>query len=602
MASNISAANMLSSYALFNATDIKQFIIDQLKANPDSPFKDVDYLGSNFNALIDVIAVMLQQILFSYSVNASETSFSTALLYENMARIVSLLNYKSAGKQTSILPVRLTVERDSSSDKNNICDVVIPKFLKTSYNYPFVLLNEEQVHIQKGQDTAVLDTIMYQGQVNESEIFLANGDEFELFTINDSHIRSGDGSFISDNFFTVYVSEPDNNGKDIWIEYEECSSLFLENSTSKKYERRFTEDFGYEIKFGNGTYGKKLEKGNKVIIYYLVSSGEDAIIGNNLMKGKQITVYNSSNYEIIKNSITSSSTAIDLSKISIQNTGPSTPISYPESVASIRKNAPRAFSSQGRLFSLGDYETFINKNFATYAKDIYVCRNEDYIKNYLNYYYEIGMSAPQTDSRLNIAQVEFMTAVNFNNIYCFLLPAINTLINGKVPNYLNTALKRQIVNKAKPAMGTNHNLVILDPIYKAFTFGSYNIDDTNFNKKQLNNTLVLIRNENSKYSYNFIKEYCNQLLTTYFNNLRLGSTIDTAVIGRLISTCPGVKKFYIKDENGNTDDKINLFVWNPLYSNEDNIITSQSYKCKEFEYPYFYDLNNLITKIEVTDE
>ena len=116
MATNISAANMLSSYALFNATDIKQFIIDQLKANPDSPFKDLDYLGSNINAFIDIIAVMLQQILFSYSVNSSETSFSTALLYENMSKIVSLLNYKSAGKQTSILPVRFTVQRPDGSD------------------------------------------------------------------------------------------------------------------------------------------------------------------------------------------------------------------------------------------------------------------------------------------------------------------------------------------------------------------------------------------------------------------------------------------------------------------------------------------------------
>ena len=56
------------------------------------------------------------------------------------------------------------------------------------------------------------------------------------------------------------------------------------------------------------------------------------------------------------------------------------------------------------------------------------------------------------------------------------------------------------------------------------------------------------------------------------------------------------------DEEGNIDNKINLFIWNPLYSNEDNTIISQPYKCKEFEYPYFYDLNNLITKIEVIDE
>lgn len=51
-----------------------------------------------------------------------------------------------------------------------------------------------------------------------------------------------------------------------------------------------------------------------------------------------------------------------------------------------------------------------------------------------------------------------------------------------------------------------------------------------------------------------------------------------------------------------TDNKINLFIWNPLYSNEDNTIVSQPYKTKNFEYPYFYDIDNLKNKIEVVDE
>jgi hypothetical protein len=174
MATNISANDMLSSYALFNATDIKQFIIDQLKANPNSPFKDVDYLGSNINAFIDIIAVMLQQILFSYSVNAAETSFSTALLYENMSRIVSLLNYKSTGKQTSILPVRFTITRPLDESASSITKVSIPKFLTVNYNYQYTLLNEEVVSIAENANQVTIDTILYQGRVHESQVYDAS--------------------------------------------------------------------------------------------------------------------------------------------------------------------------------------------------------------------------------------------------------------------------------------------------------------------------------------------------------------------------------------------------------------------------------------------
>lgn len=597
MATNVSANNMLSSYALFNATDIKQFIIDQLRNNPDNPFKDIDYLGSNINTFIDIIAVMLQQILFSYSVNSSETSFSTALLYENMSRIVSLLNYKSAGKQTSILPVRFTVKRTSTDSEERFS---IPKFLTVNYNHQFSLLNEETIFFPKGQSEIFFDTILHQGKISESQIFVANGDVFETFEIADNFIRSEGSNFISDNFFTVYVDE-ENNGN--WVEYEECASLFLENSEAQKYERRFTEEFGYEFKFGNDIYGKKLKKNARIIIYYLVSDGEPAQIGNDILSSNKLTEYTTHNLSLIKAASNfNTNTKVDLSKVVIKNTGPSTPISYPESVASIRKNAPRVFASQGRLFSLGDYEAFIKKFFDSYVKDTYFCKNEEYISDYLKYYYDIGMSAPQSDSRLNIAQVEFMTAVNFNNIYCFLVPAVNTIINGKIPNYLNTSLKRQIIDKAIPQMGISHNLVIIDPVYKAFTFGSYGLDDSEFNEKQYNNKLILVRNKNTKYSYSFIKKYCVDSLTTYFKSLKLGSTINVSDITQIINSVPGVKSFYIEDENGITDTSLNLFIWNPLYSNEDNTILSQPYTCKSFEYPYFYDLNNLNSKIEVIDE
>jgi hypothetical protein len=139
-------------------------------------------------------------------------------------------------------------------------------------------------------------------------------------------------------------------------------------------------------------------------------------------------------------------------------------------------NAPRIFASQNRLFTLDDYKTYINKNFSSYIKDTYFCTNDEYTRDYLRYYYDLGLDSPQEDSRLNIAQVEFMTSTNFNNIYGFILPRVNTLISGKVPNYLNTTMKQEIVNNIEPYKGITHNLVLLDPIFKAITFGSY-MDD-----------------------------------------------------------------------------------------------------------------------------
>ena len=596
MATNISANQLLNNYTLFNATDIKQFIIEQLKSNPESPFKDVDYLGSNINALIDVIAVMLQQIQFSYSLNTSEASFSNAMLYESMSKIVSILNYKSVGKQTAMLPVQISIDASKSTSSQFSGDIIIPKFLTLNYNKPYVLLENQSATLFSGKGS--YDTVFHQGSIHESQVYIAAGDDFETFNLSDPYTNAGKASFISDNFFTVYVDE---NGDGSWKEYKESACLFLENSLSEKYERRFTEDFGYEFKFGNGTYAKKLNQGAKIVIYYLVSDGESAEMPSTPLLPNSISIYKSSLYNAIQDSIKIDNKDYDLSWFSAKNTGPTTPISYPESVASIRKNAPKVFASQNRLYSLNDYTVFIMKNFSNYCKHIYTCKNDEYISDYLKYYYDIGLTAPQEDSRCALAQVEFMSSAHFNNIYSFIVPTTNTIIDGKVPNYLNTALKKQIVNKCSSLMGPTHNLVIMDPIHKAFCFGSLSLTDDKYKKYQVNNRIFITRNKNSQFDREYIKNYAVAALTTYFNSLRLGSTISCMDVNGILSSIPGASGFYVQDVFNNKDSRLYFYIWNPLYQFEDNRIISQNYICKNFEYPYFYDINNLENIINVID-
>lgn len=598
---NISANKILNTYNLFNATDIKSFIIRQLNESNNKVFKDADYLGSNLNAFIDIIAVMLQQILFNFSLNASETSFSTASLYESMSKIVSLLNYKPAGKQTSMLPVRITA--NIPTDADNSGQLTIPKFMIVNYNSGYVLKNDIITAISANQDTAYIDSVLFQGSLRQTDVYTATGDEFETILIEDSFIRQGD-QFISDNFFVVYVNESGlDNG--VWREYTETASIFLENSLSEKYEKTFDEDYNYKFKFGNGIYGKKLPKGAQVVIYYIVSDGENAEISANTIKNSTPDFYKTNTYKHILDTMNVSGKVYpEGTTLTVTSTGPSTEISLPESVESIRKNAPKIFASQNRLFSLADYKTYIDKNYGSYCKDSYFMTNDEYISTFLNYYYKLGITAPQKDSRINIAQVEFMNSTNFNNIYAFIVPKVNTLINSRVPNYVNTALKHEIVNGTRPYQGLNHNLVIMDPLYKAMCFGSQSLitDDGEWDYRQTATKLVLIRGKLTKYSYSYMKDYCIETIKTYFANLKLGSTVDLSKLTSAIRSIPGLVGFYMKDYNGRFSTQLTMYVWNPLYSNEDNEVTQQAIKCDPFVYPYFYDIDNLSSMIEVVDE
>lgn len=601
MASNISANSALNSYALFNATDIKSYIINQLSNSDNKLFSGASYLGSNMNALIDVLATMTQQILFHFSVNTSEASFATANLFESMSKLVNILNYKVVGKQTSMLPVRFEINVDSFRNENSTAkQLTIPRFTHVAYNRSYYLKNEIVVPINDiTASTLYVDAILFEGQMTESSIYTANGDEFETFLLQDKYIKGTD-RFITDNFFVVYVDETGNGS---WREYTETTSLFTHDGAAQVFERRFNEDMNYEFKFGNGVNGKRLEAGARVLIFHMVSTGEAGILGDGTISQANPQEYHSSKWDGIlrSNYTTIDQATFGLDYITVTNTGNGSNISYPESVASIRANAPRIFASQNRLFTLDDYKTYINKNFKSYIKNTYLCTNDEYTRDFLRYYYELGLDSPQEDSRLNIAQVEFMSSTNFNNIYCFILPRVNTLIGGKVPNYLNTTMKQEIVNSVAPYKGLTHNLVLLDPIYKAITFGSF-MDDEVWNAAQLENRLVLVRNRLTKYSYSYIKDYAVAVIKNYFNSLTIGDDVDVAQLTKDLQGVPGVKRFYIRNVDGGTEKKLTFFTWNPLYINEDNTTTQQNIICEPFVFPYFYDLDNVANLIDIEDE
>lgn len=599
--------NKVYDYRLFNATDIKSFIIRQLSSSDNPVFKDVNYFGSNMNAFIDTIAVVLQQLLFHLSLNTAETTFANAQLYESMNKLSSLLNYKPYGKQTSILPVKLTMAvPPPAGTSGGTRQLTIPRFLQITHNSNYVLKNEITQAVSDTDTMLYIDAAMFQGSVHQSQVYTAVGDEFEKFTLVDTYIGTSD-SFISDNFFSVYVDESTDGSGD-WHEYRETTLLFDQGSDARTYERRFNEDYNYEFKFGGQNNGRKLKAGNRVVVYYIVSDGENAVIGDgDVVFETSPTAYSNPLFaEITEKTHTGSNLDIDgsdyLGNITISNTGPSAGVTYPETVESIRANAPKAFSSLNRLTTLDDYHRFIMKNFSSYCRDVLVMNNGQYTASYLKYYCDLGIDRPQGDSRLNMAQVNFMTACDFANIYAVVLPKVDTVISWKVPNYLNSALKVEMVEAAEPVKGVTHNLVPLDPIYFAHTWGSTYLDDTDWNPQQLLNKLVLVRTRNSRVSYKYMRDAAVNAITSYFDTLGLGDPVDMQNLSSAIASVGGVKEWYIRDVNGNAVRRLTLYRWNPLYAQEDRAVVEQTIIPEAFSYSFFYDRNNIGETILIEDE
>lgn len=108
------------AYLSFDANSLKNLIIDRL--NENEVFTDQNFEGSNFNAVIDVVAYMYHVLLFYLNTTSNESTLTTATIYENMNKLVSNIGYKPLGDQTSILAVDITAD-------NILSDVyTLPKF------------------------------------------------------------------------------------------------------------------------------------------------------------------------------------------------------------------------------------------------------------------------------------------------------------------------------------------------------------------------------------------------------------------------------------------------------------------------------------------
>ena len=189
-------------------------------------------------------------------------------------------------------------------------------------------------------------------------------------------------------------------------------SLYLSKSVERVYEKRLNESGHFEIKFGNGVFGKRLAGGDTVAINYVRSSGERGKISKNAINGNKLYIYDSARQRsifddtFINKSTTTFITVNNSSDITFTNPINSTTLAVAETVDQIRENAPKIFSSQMRLVTESDYEALLNKNLTNIINSSKVVGNTDYINEYIQYFYNMGVD-PNKVNRVLINQVKF---------------------------------------------------------------------------------------------------------------------------------------------------------------------------------------------------
>jgi hypothetical protein len=169
-----------------------------------------------------------------------------------------------------------------------------------------------------------------------------------------------DNANIDVDSIRVYVR--DTESSTVKNVYKLSKNLFDVTSESRDFFIQEIEDQRYELIFGDGVFGKKLSNLNYIEVSYNITNGES---------GNGVSSFNF-NGRIVDNNNRVVTTGISLITTNSQSQNGR----EIESVESIKKYAPRKYSSQNRAVTATDYETIIPTIYSE-AESISVFGGED---------------------------------------------------------------------------------------------------------------------------------------------------------------------------------------------------------------------------------
>ena len=466
---------------------IKTSIKDYLRAN--STFTDFDFEGSNFSALLDTLAYNTYITAFNSNMVVNESFLDSATLRENVVSLARNIGYvpRSRTSSKAVISFSGSTASDTATATLQAGLVCVGSVSDTSYTFsvpenvtrPVVngVVNFDNIEINQG--TFLTKQFVVDGSLDQK--FLLDNPNIDTATIS------------------VYVKGINDSG--LGIEYSLVENILTINSTSEIYLIQEVQDEKYELLFGDGRFGKKLENNAVITVHYIVTNGKD---GNGC-----------SNFSFQGNVRSSSNQAITLGTVTINTIQSSQNGAEIEDISSIKYFAPRVYSAQYRAVTARDYEVIIKKIYpdtesvsiiggeemdppeygnvfisikpknGTYVSDF----NKEVIKNKLKQYSISGINQKIID--LKLLYVETDSSIYYNSSQTSSVESLKSKVSNSLTKYADSF----DFNKFGGRFKYSKVLQIIDNTDKSIT--------SNITKIRMRRDLKIIPNKYAQYELCF---------------------------------------------------------------------------------------------------
>ena len=339
---------------------VKSALTEYLKSN--SNFTDYDFEGSNLSSIVDLLAYNTYITSYNANMVANEVFIDTATLRENVVALARNIGYTPRSRKAATSSISFFVDTTNITPKP--ASLTLRKGTVAASNGrfggtsgAFCILDDITVPVINGiasfnnisifEGSSLVKNFTYSARNPQQKFVLPNaGIDTELLRVTVKNNQSSSAS----------------------VTYTLQDNLFYAGSSSKIYYLQEVADERYELFFGDGVFGQQLEDQNYITVSYIVTNGDSGNGMNQFRFNGRITYTRDGQEYKVTNGISLLTT--DYSS----RGGDSI-----EAVESVRKFAPKIYSTQNRAVTADDYETLVPSKIYPDTESISVFGGEELV-------------------------------------------------------------------------------------------------------------------------------------------------------------------------------------------------------------------------------
>ena len=329
--------------------DISELDFDTIKDNlktflsQQDEFRDYNFEGSGMSVLLDVLSYNTHYLGYNANMLANEMYLDSADLRSSVVSLAKQVGYTPTSATCSTANINVTVNNGTGG---SITMLRGTKFTSSVNGQSYSFINNADISVIPGDGVYTFSNVeLKEGSLLNFKYTANTSDIDQRFLIPNDNVDTT----------TLTVKIQNSSSDSITNTYSLADGITALDSTSKVYFLQEVEDGRYEVYFGDGVLGKKVDDGNIIILDYIVCN-TDAPNG--------------------ASSFTLSGTLGGFANVTITTNSGANGGSDQESISSIKYNAPRDYTAQDRAVTAEDYKVLVKSLYAN-AQSVQVYGGED---------------------------------------------------------------------------------------------------------------------------------------------------------------------------------------------------------------------------------